>query len=136
MRVTIDGHFQRPYRWYRTAADLGDSAEDGRIEVACSALVAHADRHVFENHKAAFVPYRFAIHAALLHRAITVFAFEIIHGMFPLGKHRFRKADRLQPRKMHAGALLLFGGNHLFLGPAIPANESRDEPADGHHEWH
>ncbi len=47
--------------------------------VACAALVAHTDRHIFQNDKAALVLERFSFHVLFSDRAVTVFAFVSVH---------------------------------------------------------
>ena len=79
--VTTDGDFQGAVAGRRAAADFGLAAEDRGVEITGAALVADADRHIFQDHETAFVTQRFPLDAPRLDLAPTVFAGEIVHGL-------------------------------------------------------
>jgi len=79
--VATDGDFQGAITGRLAPADFCHSAEDRGVEVTGSALVADADRHVFQDHKIAFVTQRFPLDSPRLDLAATVFAGEIVHGL-------------------------------------------------------
>ena len=79
-RVTIDGNFDGSLRRDGATANFGDAAEDRGVEIARAAFVANADRHIFQDDKASFVPQRLASNSPLTHCAVTVFTSKIIHA--------------------------------------------------------
>jgi hypothetical protein len=44
------------------------------MEIPRATLIAHADGHILQNDKAAFVPNRFAVESALADRSLAMFA--------------------------------------------------------------
>ena len=82
LSVATDGHLQGTVAGRKATANFRYPPDDRSVEVACSTLVAYADRHVFQNHKAPLVAEGFPIDSPRLDMASTVFAGEFVHGPF------------------------------------------------------
>ena len=72
-RVAIDGNFNGLLCRCCAATNLGHTAEDRGVEIACATLFANTNRHIFENDEVPLVPQRLAIDPALMDRTFTVF---------------------------------------------------------------
>jgi hypothetical protein len=85
-----DWHALGPGGFGFSRRDRTDAFEGVRRVIAVSALVADADRDLFENHEAGFVLERFAVNPFALHSAaakLTAVSEEFLHGhgdLFPV----------------------------------------------------